>query len=151
MAGQISRRSFNTGLGSALGAALISGPMPHAALAASTTITVLNWKGYGTDEAFALKDFAAATGIQVQHDYFNSEPEMLTKLRTNPGSYDVVLINSARTQQAQSEGLIDPIDPGAFSNAANLAPELRAHPNLLADGKVYGLAWVWGMNRSEEH
>jgi spermidine/putrescine transport system substrate-binding protein len=146
MTGQISRRGFNAGLGSALGAALMAGMSSHDALAAGTTITVLNWKGYGTDEAFALKDFAAATGIQVQHDYFNSEPEMLTKLRTNPGAYDVVLINSARTQQAQSEGLIDPIDPGAFSNATDLAPELRAHPNLAAGGKVYGLAWVWGMN-----
>jgi spermidine/putrescine transport system substrate-binding protein len=146
MTGQISRRCFNAGLGSALGAAFMSGAMPRAALADSTTITVLNWKGYGTDEAFALKDFAAATGIEVQHDYFNSEPEMLTKLRTNPGTYDVVLINSARTQQAQAEGLIDPIDPNDFSHAADLAPELKAHPNLATDGRLYGLAWVWGMN-----
>jgi spermidine/putrescine transport system substrate-binding protein len=60
---------------------------------------VLNWKGYGTDEAFALKAFADATGIAVEHDYFNAEAEMLTKLRTNPGAYDVVLINSARTSK----------------------------------------------------
>jgi len=146
MAGQISRRRFNTGLGSVLGAAVVSGAVPRPAQAASTTITVLNWKGYGTDEAFALKEFAAANGIDVQHDYFNSEPEMLTKLRTNPGTYDVVLINSARTQQAQAEGLIDPITLGDFPNAADLAPELKAHQNLMADGKAYGLAWVWGMN-----
>ena len=36
--------------------------------------------------------------------------EMLTKLRTNPGTYDVVLINSSYTQQAAKEGLIQPID-----------------------------------------
>src|SRR5215218_3949038 len=99
MIGQISRRGFNIGFGSALGAAIMSGAMGHAARAAATTITILNWKGYGTDEVFALKDFAATNGIDVQHDYFNSEPEMLTKLRTNQGAYDVVLINSARTQQ----------------------------------------------------
>jgi spermidine/putrescine transport system substrate-binding protein len=146
MIGQISRRGFNTGLGSALGVAIMSGAMGHAARAAATTITVLNWKGYGTDEVFALKDFAATNGINVQHDYFNSEPEMLTKLRTNPGAYDVVLINSARTQQAQAEGLIDSLNPGDFPNAADLAPELKSHPNLTIDGKTYGVAWVWGMN-----
>ena len=26
----------------------------------------------------------------MAHDYYNSEPEMITKLRTNPGGYDVV-------------------------------------------------------------
>ena len=60
-------------------------------------IRVLNWQGYGTDEAWSLELFTAKTGIDVVHDYFNSEQEMLTKLRTNPGDYDVVLINSAYT------------------------------------------------------
>jgi spermidine/putrescine transport system substrate-binding protein len=146
MGKQISRRGFNTGLGSIFGATIAAGSVPRPARAVNTTITILNWKGYGTDEAFALKEFAAANGIDVQHDYFNSEPEMLTKLRTNPGTYDVVLINSARTQQAQAEGLIDPINAVDYPNAADLAPELKSHPNLMADGKIYGLAWVWGMN-----
>ena len=53
-------------------------------------IRVLNWQGYGTDEAWALEMFNEHTGIGVVHDYFNSEQEMLTKLRTNPGVYDVV-------------------------------------------------------------
>ena len=41
------------------------------------------------------KLFEERTGCKVVHDYFNSEEEMLTKLRTNPGAYDVVLINAA--------------------------------------------------------
>jgi spermidine/putrescine transport system substrate-binding protein len=145
MTSQLSRRSFNTLLGTAIGSGLLAGPWPRNALAA-TEITVLNWKGYGTDEAFALKAFTDATGITVKHDYFNAEPEMLTKIRTNPGAYDVVLINSARTQQAQAEGLIDAVDYGAIPNAKNLADPLRNHANLLAGGKPYGVAWVWGMN-----
>src|SRR5258706_9712037 len=109
MTSQLSRRSFNALLGTAIGSGLLAGPWSHGALAA-TEITVLNWKGYGTDETFALKAFAEATGITVKRDYFNAEAEMLTKVRTNPGAYDVVLINSARTQQAQAEGLIDAVD-----------------------------------------
>jgi spermidine/putrescine transport system substrate-binding protein len=112
---------------------------------AATKITVLNWQGYGTDEAWALKAFTEKTGIQVVHDYFSSEPEMLTKLRTNPGAYDVVLINSARTQQAAGEGLITPIDLSAVKNAAGLSPELKGHSNLQLDGKTYGASWVWGI------
>ena len=114
--------------------------------AAATQITVLNWQGYGTDEKWALKAFKEKTGISVVHDYYNSEAEMITKLATNPGAYDVVLINSARTQQAASQGLIQPLDLSKVANAANLAPKLRDHANFQYQGKGYGTAWVWGMN-----
>jgi spermidine/putrescine transport system substrate-binding protein len=70
---------------------------------------------------------------------------MLTKLRTNPGVYDVVLVNVAQTGQAASEGLIAPLDSKDFSNFADLDPVLRANPNLTHDGKLYGIAWTWGL------
>ena len=145
MTSHLSRRTFHALISSSFGAGLLPLLVPRRADAAATEITVLNWKGYGTDEAFALKAFAQATGISVKHDYFNAEAEMLTKLRTNPGVYDVVLINSARTQQVQAEGLIDPIDFSAVPNAKDLSPSLRDHPNIVVDGKPYGMAWLWGM------
>ena len=130
-----------------LGAGAVAAAFPIVARPARAAgkITVLNWQGYGTDEKWAVAAFKEKTGIEVVHDYFNSEPEMLTKLRTNPGAYDVVLINSARTQQAAGEGLISPIDFSTISNAANLSPELRDHPNITFDGKAHGVAWVWGI------
>ncbi|MGF1623322.1 MAG: PotD/PotF family extracellular solute-binding protein [Alphaproteobacteria bacterium] len=142
---RFNRRTFNTLLGSTLGAGLAAGTLPRRAAAAGE-ITVLNWKGYGTDEAFALEAFTAATGIAVRHDYFNSEPEMLTKLRTNPGAYDVVLVNSARTAQAQAEGLIEAIDYAAVPNAADVPDAIRSHANLYLDGTPYGVPWLWGMS-----
>ena len=108
-------------------------------------IRVLNWQGYGTDEAWALEMFKEQTGLDVVHDYFNSEQEMLTKLRTNPGVYDVVLINSSFTGQAVTEGLIQAIDPSKISHFNDLSPQLRDHEYLAPGGMVYGLAWVWGV------
>ena len=64
------------------------------AAAAEGELKVLNWQGYGTDEKWALDIFEKKTGLKVVHDYFNSEQEMLTKLRTSPGTYDVVLMNN---------------------------------------------------------
>ena len=144
MTGTIGRRGFNLCLGSFLTSALLAGYSRHAA--AAETITVLNWQGYGTDEAWALQLFAEQTGISVRHDYFSSEPEMLTKLRTNPGAYDVALINSARTRSVAEEGLIDPITLDAMANAKYLTPSLCDHANLVQDGKHYGVSWLWGMN-----
>src|SRR5437773_592885 len=106
---------------------------------------VLNWQGYGTDEAWALKTFEGRTGCKVIHDYFNSEEEMLTKLRTNPGAYDVVLVNSSYTGDAAKEGLLQAIDTSKMINWKDLAPKLRDSPYLNADGKTYGVSWVWGV------
>jgi spermidine/putrescine transport system substrate-binding protein len=112
---------------------------------AAGELHVLNWQGYGTDEAWALKIFEERTGLKVIHDYFNSEQEMLTKLRTSPGTYDVVLINNTFTEQAAKEGLIQPIDAGKITNFADLTPQYRDSPRFNIDGKLYGIAWVWGV------
>lgn len=108
-------------------------------------ITVLNWQGYGTDEKWSLEMFAKATGIEVVHDYFSSEAEMLTKLRTNPGAYDVVLLNAARVSQAAGEALLQPVDFTKVPNSANIDKAMLANPNFSVGGVGYAVPWVWGM------
>jgi spermidine/putrescine transport system substrate-binding protein len=127
-----------------ISAAMVWAAGPSAALAAGE-VHVLNWQGYGTDEPWGLEAFEAKTGYKVVHDAFNSEQEMLTKLRTSPGAYDVVLINSAFTGQAAEEGLIQPIDPAKIGNFADLDPALRDAAAFKRDGKLYGVAWTWGV------
>jgi spermidine/putrescine transport system substrate-binding protein len=145
MAREINRRGFNKLLVSGAAAGATQALWPRLARAA-TEITVLNWQGYGTDEAWALKIFTEKTGIEVKHDYFNSEEEMLTKVRLNPGVYDVVVVNTARTKQLVAEGLLEPAHLDEVPNAAGLAPALREHSNLMQDGTPYGVAWLWGIN-----
>ncbi|MCW6509955.1 ABC transporter substrate-binding protein [Lichenifustis flavocetrariae] len=140
---RLDRRQFTQTMGAGLAATAWGlGPVR----AADKTITVLNWQGYGTDEKFAVKKFQEMTGYEVKHDYYNAEPEMLTKLRTNPGAYDVAILNTARDSQAQAENLIDAIDLTKVPNAAGLADTFKTHPNITIDGKTYGVPWVWGMN-----
>jgi spermidine/putrescine transport system substrate-binding protein len=108
-------------------------------------IRVLNWQGYGTDLDWAVEAFTEETGHTVVHEYFNSEQEMLTKLRTNPGAYDVVLINAAFTPQAQEEGLIAPIDKEKIENLADVPADMAENQDLNADGELYGVPWTWGL------
>jgi spermidine/putrescine transport system substrate-binding protein len=97
-------------------------------------IRVLNWQGYGTDLDWAVQPFEEATGHTVVHDYFNSEQEMLTKLRTNPGALRRRLINAAFTGQAYEEGLIQPIDTSAIANYSDIAPRRPQIPSSTATG-----------------
>lgn len=108
-------------------------------------IRVLNWQGYGTDADWAVAQFTEASGHTVVHEYFNSEQEMLTKLRTNPGAYDVVLINAAFTPQAQSEDLIGVIDASKISNLADVPGNMAENQDLNAGGALHGVPWTWGL------
>lgn len=133
----ISRRTI-------LGAISFMALATTASIASAAEIRVLNWQGYGTDEQFAVDAFEKKTGVKVVHDYFMSEQEMLTKLRTNPGAYDVVLVNSAFTGQAKDEGLLAKIDTFDMPNFADLAPNMGQNSDLVPNGEVYGVAWTWG-------
>lgn len=123
--------------------AVFTSALSFAALAGE--VHVLNWKGYGADEPWAVEAFEKATGHKVVNDFFNSEQEMLTKLRTNPGTYDVVMINAAFTGQAIDEGLIQAIDTSTIPNTADIGAEKANSPMLNRDGKAYGVPWVWGL------
>ena len=128
-----------------LGAISLTALAATVALAQAAEIRVLNWQGYGTDEAWAVEAFEKKTGNKVVHDYFTSEQEMLTKLRTNPGAYDVVLINSAFTKQAKDEGLIARIDTSDMPNVKDLAPNMGQNADLAPGCEVHGVAWTWGV------
>ncbi len=112
--------------------------------ATADEVRVLNWKGWGTDGPWAIAEFEKETGIKVVHDYHSSFPEAFSRLRTNPGFYDVVVLNAAFVGQAAEEGLIQPIDSAAVPNFADLYTDMRDTPQLIFDGKVWGVAWVWG-------
>ncbi len=113
--------------------------------ATADEIRVLNWQGYGTDLDWSVAAFAESSGHTVIHEYFNSEQEMLTKLRTNPGAYDVVLVNAAFTPQAQGEGLIGPIDASMISNLGDVPANMAENTDLNAGGALHGVPWTWGL------
>ena len=113
--------------------------------AMAAEIRVLNWQGYGTDQDFALDPFKKATGHTVVHDYFTSEQEMLTKLRTNPGAYDVVLINAAFFPDVLAEELLQAVDTSKIANFPDVAPDFAANDAINVDGSLFGVPWTWGL------
>ena len=105
---------------------------------------IINWQGYGSDEPWALEMFKEKYGVEIIHDYYNSNEELLTKLRTSPGTYDAVLIGNTWGTTAIQEGLLQPIDVDALSNYNDLSPKLVQLPDMRKDGEIYGVPWDWG-------
>ena len=107
-------------------------------------IRVLNWQGYGSDEAWAIAQFEEIYGVKVEHDYITSEEEMLTKIRTSPGVYDVVLPNIAYLKIAMDEGLLEPIDTSKLENWVSLMDRFKTLETIRQGDDVYGVPWTWG-------
>jgi len=124
----------------ALAAAMLAG----AGLAAADEVTIINWNGWGTDQPFAVENFEQATGTKVVHDYHSSFDEMFTKMRTNPGAYDIGIINEVYVKGAAEEGLIQPIDQARLENFDDLFASMRDSPEFYLDGDLYAVAWIWG-------
>ena len=114
------------------------------AAAGGKVIRVLNWQGYGSDEAWAIKKFEKMTGYKIEHDYFTSEEELLTKIRTAPGMYDVVLPNVAYLSVAMKEGLVEAVDTAKLKNWANLIDKFKNLEAAQKDGRIYGVPRTWG-------
>ncbi|GIV77371.1 MAG: spermidine/putrescine ABC transporter substrate-binding protein [Litorilinea sp.] len=112
--------------------------------AAVRELHVLNWQGYGSDEPWAIEQFEQAHNARVIHDYFNSEDELLTKLRTSPGKYDVVLPNIAYIPPAIQDGLLQPIDVSRLAVWSKLPERFQTLPEIVHEGEVYGVPWAWG-------
>lgn len=125
------------------GSTLLSGGLNAAQ---AEEIRVLNWNGYGTDEKFAVEKFKEMTGVTVVHDYYTSEQEMLTKMRTSPGAYDVVVVGTPFLPAARDEGLIEPIDTAKIKNFADISKQFTDSDIVKVDGQTWGVPWVWGIN-----
>ncbi len=107
-------------------------------------LNVLNWQGYGSDEAWAIEQFEEEHSVTVVHDYFNSLDEMLTKLRTSPGTYDVVQMNIAYVPPAVEDGLIQPLDVEEIEGWESLTTDFQTLEEINIDGETYAVPWAWG-------
>lgn len=120
-------------------------PLAASATAQTPELRVLNWQGYGSDEPWAVQRFEERFGVRVVHDYFTSLDEMLIKLRTSPGVYDVVQMNIAYLQPAVEEGLIQPIDVSRITAWESFPEEFRELPELSqGTDQIFAVPWAWG-------
>lgn len=109
------------------------------------TLTVVNWKDYGSDNPDFIASFEAENNCKIVHVYMSSEEELLTKLKTaKDGELDVVLPNCTILPSAIENGLLLEMDPSKLSNFDNLFERFKNQEECFKDGKMYSVPWVWG-------
>lgn len=109
------------------------------------TLTIVNWKDYGTDDPDFIKAFEEENNCKIVHVYMSSEEELLTKLKTaKDGEIDVVLPNCTILPAAIENGLLLELDTGKIPNFELMYERFKTQEECFKDGKMYSIPWVWG-------
>jgi putative spermidine/putrescine transport system substrate-binding protein/spermidine/putrescine transport system substrate-binding protein len=123
-------------------AAPAQAPADPAARFKGQTLNLLTWEGYA-DPKFT-KGFEDKYGVTVKYTYFGSSDELVSKLRSSAGVYDVISPSSDVAQTLVQGGMVDPIDTTKISSYADLADAIKNLPDAQKDGKSYGVPFTWG-------
>src|SRR5579883_2689525 len=109
------------------------------------TLSLLVWEGYA-DPSF-VHEFEEAHHCKVAASYMGSSDELISKLRGGSASnYDVISPSSDVAATIARTGLAAPLDIAKLPSYAQLSPRLRDLPLVKANGRVYGVPFMWGPN-----
>jgi spermidine/putrescine-binding protein len=109
------------------------------------TLNLLVWEGYA-EPAFT-KGFEEKYGVTVKAAYLSSNDELIAKLTGGGGDvYDIISPSADIVSVLIQGNLVHPIDPARLSSFNDLAEPLRNRKDVWKDGKLYGVAFLWGPN-----
>jgi spermidine/putrescine transport system substrate-binding protein len=118
--------------------------MTVAAPATAQEINALVWCDH-TDPAF-LEPFTAATGITVNvRDYEGTGTALSLISQSQPGDWDVFVVDTTDVKRVVEQGLLAPLDPAAFP-LADVFPEVRLDDYHTIDGVTYAVPEKFGYN-----
>jgi spermidine/putrescine transport system substrate-binding protein len=107
-------------------------------------INALVWCDH-TDPAF-LEPFTAATGITVNvRDYEGTGTALSLIDQSQPGDWDVFVVDTTDVKRVVERGLLAPLDPAAFP-LADVFAEVRLEDYHSVDGVMYAVPEKFGYN-----
>jgi spermidine/putrescine transport system substrate-binding protein len=90
-------------------------------------LVIYNWAAYLNPKS--VKAFEEEFGVKVRAtDFYESNEEMIAKLRGGAGGYDLVAPTGGYIESMAEEGLLMPLDLSRIPNLANLDPRFLGFP-----------------------
>jgi len=109
------------------------------------SLSLLVWEGYADESA--VHAFEGTHHCKVMASYMGSSDELVAKLRGGSASnYDVISPSSDVASSIARTGLTAPLDLSNIPSYSQLSSKLRDLPLVKANGKVYGVPFMWGPN-----
>src|SRR5215467_1223048 len=109
------------------------------------SLSLLVWEGY-SDES-AVHDFEQSHHCTISAAYMGSSDELIAKLRGGSASnYDVISPSSDVAASIARTSLAAPLDLSKLPSYSQLSSKHRELPLVKANGKNYGVLFIWGPN-----
>ncbi len=124
----------------------IAGMAAAAALLMSGTawadgeLHIYNWGNYTNPKL--IEKFQAETGVAVTLDSYDSNEDMVAKVRAGGTGYDIVVPSDYMVDIMIKEGLLAETKPNEMSNFGNIDP--RWIDVYWDKGRNYTVPWQWG-------
>ncbi len=96
-----------------------------------------------TDVTPTIEKFQEEFGIEVTYDTFESQEEMLAKVRPGGSGYDVVVVTNYYVPQVVGLELIQPLKREWLTNLGNLLPRFQGPP--FGPNPDYVVPYMWGV------
>ena len=106
------------------------------------TINLLTWQTY--HERDWLDEYEQKTGIKVNFTNVGSPAEMFSKVKANPGQFDLILNTAGWFPQYVESDLLEPIDESKVTSKDNIKLGFDWEEATTVDGKLYGVLYNWG-------
>lgn len=113
---------------------------PNAASGQSATLHYFTWSDY--DDRELIKGFERAAGVKVVVDTFSSNEELLAKLQSGAGGYDVIVPSDFMVSIMIRQNLLAELDLTAIPNAKSLAGQFKRLP--FDPDHRYSIPYLWG-------
>jgi len=125
---------------------LLFGAMCCSAPAVAGELDLLTWEGYA-DPSFT-KPFEQQTGCRVSATYVGSNDEIVAKVMSRGGDYDLISPSNDTTMRLIDAGVVEPLDAAKVPAMKQFFPIFQSPPWLTKNARLYGVPFGWGIVRT---
>ena len=107
------------------------------------TLYIFNWSDYIDPDL--ISEFEAANGCRIKYSTFDSNENMLTKVKSTSQSFDIIFPSGDHVSILRELGLLEELDRTQLSNYKNLDEGLLQKASSFDSGNKYSIPYAWGL------
>lgn len=108
-----------------------------------TTLYVFNWSDYIDPEI--VKEFEKEFNCKVQYSTYDSNENMLTKIKSSRKSFDLVFPSGDHVHILAKEGLLEKLDKAKLPNLSAIDALLLQKAQSFDPANEYAIPYFWGL------
>lgn len=104
---------------------------------------IFNWSDYINPDL--IKEFETANNCRIKYSTYDSNENMLTKIKSARESFDIVFPSGDHVNILRESGMLQELDISKLANYKNLDPALLEIAASFDEGNKYSIPYFWGL------